>query len=95
MPSVATKTNPATPARSTTGRQAGSKSIRVWGEVSITVNLGDFNSVKVSFGHERMCEDNDEAITRCERRIHRKNEEVVQVRAEELARLVQSLAGDQ
>lgn len=89
MPTRASS-DPVAPSRSKTGRQTGSKSVRVWGEVSITVNLGDFNSIKVTFGHERMCLDNDEAITRCERAINRKNQEVVSRRADEIARLVQS-----
>lgn len=66
--------------------------MRVWGEVSVTVNLGDFNSIKVAFGHERMCPDNDEAIARCERKIHRKNEEVVERRVRELTRLANAVS---
>jgi hypothetical protein len=86
--------NPATPARSTTGKTPGSKSIRVWGEVGITVNLGDFNNIKIVFGHERVCQDNDEAIARCERQIYKRNSEVVSRRAEEAARLVQSMLSE-
>lgn len=52
------------------------------------MNLGDFNNVKFTFGHERLCADNDEAITRAERIINKKNQEVVNKRVEELARLV-------
>ena len=78
-------------ARSTTGRQA--KTVRVWGEVSLTLAVSQDppQFIKVTFGHERMCADNDEAITRMERVIHRKNEEVVDRRAKSLTRLIRQI----
>lgn len=32
---------------------------RVWAEMSITVNLGDYESVKVSLGESRECDDTE------------------------------------
>lgn len=58
--------------------------VRVWGEVSITVNLGDYESAKVTLGEARTCEDTEEdrKVTRqdilatCERAVVRKAERV-------------------
>ena len=69
-------------------RKVGTKAVRVWGEVGVTINLGDFNNVKFTFGHERLCADNAEAIARTERIINKMNQEVVSKRVEELSRLV-------
>lgn len=84
-----------TAARRNTSDQAKSgKAVNVWGEVSITVAITDDppQFIKVTFGHERVApSDDDETISRYERRIHRKNEEVVERRAEQLKRLVERI----
>lgn len=63
------------------------KQIRVWGELGVTVNLGEFNSVRVTIGHERICDDNDEAIADAEEAINSFNSEAVAARVDDYKKL--------
>lgn len=57
---------------------------RVWGEVSITVWLGDYESVKVTLGEARTCEDRPvprkrlrkDILSTCEEEVVRKAKRV-------------------
>lgn len=67
------------------------RSVRVWGEVSITVAVTDDppQFIKVTHGHERISKsDSEQDILRTEAQIHATASKVVERRAEELKRLV-------
>lgn len=65
---------------------------QVWGEVTVTVAIGDNQFVKFTFGHERTAPNDDaETLDRYERLIHRRNEEVVSRRVEQYARLIKEV----
>lgn len=78
--------------RSTTAAARRGRPTQVWGEVCVTIAVGDMQFVKFTFGHERTAPNDDqETISRYERMIHRKNEEVVARRVEEYKRLVERI----
>jgi hypothetical protein len=60
---------------------------RVWGQIEIKVNLGDYNSATISTGHSRDCRDNSKAILTMQKRIADQNEAVIQTALENLEAL--------
>lgn len=64
----------------------------MWGQITIKVNLGDYNSAEVSTGHSRDCRDNSAAILRMQKRIARQNEAVIQSALESLETLRDEVA---
>ena len=60
---------------------------RVWAEVSVTVNLGDYESAKITLGESRGCDDTPEARKATRRALHRECEEAVVKQAERVKRI--------
>lgn len=60
---------------------------RVWGQITVKVNLGDYNSAEVSTGHSRDCRDTDRSILRMQKKIAEQNEAVIQTAMESLESL--------
>ncbi len=57
---------------------------RVRSELTVTVNLGNFNSLKFTHGVTRPCKNNAQDIARTERRIYQAISEVMETRLPEL-----------
>lgn len=56
----------------------------VWETISFTMNLGDFNSMKVEFGQARKCKNNQQEISKCATIIHKHNQFLLEKRVEEM-----------
>lgn len=91
------------PAKGRTARSARSAeplpdgSVRVWGEVGITVAITSDppQYVKVTFGHERIAPDSKPAtLRRYEKDIDEYNEMVVDRQAKKYARMVRAMGAD-
>lgn len=65
---------------------------RVWGQITVKVNLGDYNSAEVSTGHSRDCRDTSRAILRMQKKIAEQNEAVIQTALESLESLRDGLS---
>lgn len=65
------------------------KSVRVWQEIGLTINVTEDppQFVRITFGHERISPDDSEAsLKQTERKIHDFNEEILEKRVEQLLR---------
>lgn len=66
---------------------------KVWETVSVTMNMGDYNNVKVDFGHLRTCANNSADISKTVKQVNRLNSVVINKRMEELKELYEEVNG--
>jgi 1-acyl-sn-glycerol-3-phosphate acyltransferase len=56
-----------------------SQPVKLWGELAVTINMGDFENLKVRFGHERLAPNGkEETLKKYEKAITQFNEEVME-----------------
>lgn len=73
-----------------------SRAVRVWGEMGLTVSVGEYNMVKPTFGHERWSpSDSPRDLNATARAIHEFNAEQVDRMAKQAARLVSIYLGEE
>lgn len=91
--SSAPRTRSTTPARSRAaqGEVSGTGTVRVWSEASVTVNVGDFNSIKFAHGFERLVKNDKRSVVAAEREIFEACEVVVNRRLKQLAKLLREM----
>jgi hypothetical protein len=84
-------TSTARPARERTRRAGvetevvhGEPVARAWAEMSVTINLGDYESTKVTLGTSRTVEDSRTAVKRMHRQMHQDHETLLAEKVEEV-----------
>lgn len=57
---------------------------RIWSETTLTINLGDYESVKISLGCSRSVEDDRTIRRRAQRSLMREHEDMLSTKAAEV-----------
>lgn len=69
------------------GTEATPDGYRIWDEIKITVNLGDYESVSLTTGTSRSVAGNLNAAKRAHRRLQREHEAMLSEKVEEVRQL--------
>lgn len=62
--------------------------------VTFKINLGNYSSIEVSFGHSRPCNNNPADIQAVADEIHRLNERTIKRRARQYVAAAEKIAGE-